>query len=272
MRPRRGVAMLLTVLTMTVLIVAVSIIARCRTTKALVVSRARQQLLTDDLMHAAETPIRRWLEEKASGGIVLPALASAPMTPVLDQELELGESDARIRVTAWDQQGMWPSNAGVIGLRDAPALHLPEGMTIAGLDTRSSGARLIPSPEHPDAPGGLVATHNPWPTRSGTTRSRAGAVINVNTAPAELLGQLFAVFDLGDPSEIFNQRDRGELAVVSITGTNTRQISVRLASISRVWSFRVDVRVGTLHRSCWCVYANQGGQWVLTQRFVIHED
>lgn len=272
MRIRRGIALLLTVLTMTVLIVAVSIIARSRTTEALVASQAHRQVLADDLLQAAQVPIRRWLEEKASGGIVLPSSASAPMTPVLDQTLRIGEIDAQIRVTAWDQQGMWPGNAREIGLRDGPGLVLPKAMTIAGLDAGTGSTKVVPASDHPDAPGGLVATHNPWPTRSGTTRSRAGAVVNVNTVPAPLLGQIYSLFNLGDPGEILDQRDRGQLAIVSLTSSDTRQMPIRLVSISRVWSLRIDARVGPLRRSCWCVYINQGGRWNLSQRFVIHED
>jgi len=272
MNTRRGVAMLIALMTMTVLIAGITIIARVQTTDRLIEMRAIDVIHAQDIFRIADVPIRAWLEEQASSVVVDPAI-SAPMIHVSDDEIVLGDQVVRIRITAWDQYGMIPRNA------DELRINLGSDVDIAwqdarypGLDLSTTQPTVFPSLEHPSATGGLFATHNPWPTRSGTTRSRSGAVININTAPVQLIEDIFQVFNLGDPSSIFEKRALGELALFTLSAQDAKQVSVRLVSISRVWSFRVDVWIGMVRQSSWCVYSNQGGNWKLVQRIGIQDD
>tara|TARA_R110002072_G_C7977582_1_gene535734 strand:+ start:10466 stop:11281 length:816 start_codon:yes stop_codon:yes gene_type:complete len=271
MSSRRGVAMLITLMTMTVLLAGVAIVTRIRVTDRLISMRASDGIIAMDLVHASDSPISSWLHKEAGGAVIEPS-QSTPMIPVLDQSFELEGQPVRVRITGWDQSGMIPSNAEQIGL-DFGELVVPwKGQSHPGLDQARLTGLAFPSPERPTAVGGQVATHNPWPSRSGTTRSRSSAVININTAPVELIEECFQRFNLGDPSPIFEKRAIGEMAFYTTEVQDAQQNQVRLTSISRVWSFRVDAWVGYTLRSSWCTYANQGGNWRLVQRIGISHD
>ena len=195
------------------------------------------------------------------------------MIAVSDDRMILGDQEVRVRITAWDQYGMIPRNAEELRIDFGKHTDIPwKDARFPGLDLSTQQSTIFPSRDRPAAMGGLHATHNPWPTRSGTTRSRSNAAININTAPVELIESVFRTFNLGDPSSIFEKRAQGELAAFTFSAQDARQVSVRLVSISRVWSFRVDVQTGTIHRSSWCVYSNQGGNWKLVQRIGIDDD
>ncbi len=272
MKAHRGIAMLIAIMTMTVLIAGITIIARMQTTDRLVVLYGDQTTMAHDLIRSAEGLIQSWLNEKAHEAVVDPVV-NAPMIPVSDDQIMLDDQKVRIEITAWDQYGMIPRNADELNLNILGGLEMPwNEARYPGLDLSTKSSTVFPSREHPVALGGLNATHNPWPTRSGTTRSRNGAAININTAPAKLLEHLFSANNLGDPSEIFESRAQGKLATLSLSLQDARQMTVRLVIISRVWSFRVDVWIGRSRRSCWCVYANQGGLWKLVQRIGIDDD
>lgn len=272
MNTRRGVAMLIALMTMTVLIAGITIIARVQTTDRLIEMRADDTIHAQDIFRVANMPIRAWLEEQASSAVVDLAI-TAPMIHVSDNEIMLGDQAVRIRITAWDQYGMIPRNADELRINLGSDVETVwKDARHPGLDLSTARPTVFPSREHPAATGGLFATHNPWPTRSGTTRSRSRVVININTAPIQLIEDIFQIFNLGDPSGIFEKRAQGELATFTLSAQDARQVSVRLVSISRVWSFRVDVWIGTSRRSSWCVYSNQGGHWRLVQRVSIDDD
>ena len=269
MRTRRGAAMLIVLMTMTVLIAGTAIIARMRTTNQLISKHATDRIYAQDLVYAAESPIIEWLRENSSHAVVNPDLP-APMIQVLDDRVKLDTQTVRIQITAWDQSGMIPLNANELGLEmDLDEVPWKKAI-LPGLDHADSHPTAFPSRESPTAIGGRVATHNPWPTRSGTTRSRSDAVININTAPVDLIEMVFTSFNLGDPGSIFEKRGSGELATYTTQRQDANQKSIRLVSVSRVWSFRTDVWVGTIRQSYWSTYANQGGNWKLVQRIGIH--
>jgi len=271
MRTSRGVAMLITLMTMAVLIAGVAIIARVRTTNHLLSMRATDSVRVQDLFRVADDPILAWLSERSGQAVVDPAM-DAPMIPVLDDRVVLSEQPVRMRITAWDQFGMIPLNAHDLGLDFGTEDVAWNGTKYPGLDLDKGPQSAFPTHESPASLGGQIATHNPWPSRSGTTRSRSGAIININTASLELIETLFQKFNLGDPSSIIENRSRGEFSLFTLSGQDARQKSIRFVSISRVWSFRVDVWAGTIRRSCWCTYANQGGHWRLVQRIIIKND
>lgn len=272
MNARRGVAMLIALLTMTVLIAGIAIIAKVQTTDRLIEMRSNDTTLTQDVFRVSDAPIQAWLEEQARSAVVDPEVI-APMIPISDEQMMLGDQPVRIRITAWDQYGMIPRNADELSIDFGIVEDTPwEDARFPGLDIGTEQASVFPSRERPAAMGGRYATHNPWPTRSGTTRSRAGTAININTAPIQLIESIFHTFNLGDPSSIIEKRAQGELATITLSAQNAKQVSVRLVSISRVWSFRVDVQIGTIQQSSWCVYSNQGGNWKLVQRIGIDDD
>ena len=269
MSSRRAAAILLVLMTSTVLIVGVSIIARVYTTRAIASHQNHDLILCDQILSSAQESIRYWLEHQASTVVVDPVLG-APIVSCVDDSLGIEGLGTRVLISAWDQQGMWPENWAEIGL-DPPAIADSVGGAVHHLGQFDSESRLYPDHLKPSMFGGVVATHNPWPARSGRTRSRGIASINVNTAPEMLINQLFAQFDLGNLDEIIEQRKRGKFIAMSQSARNQVGEEIMLVSVSRVWSFRTQVTVNQVTRSLWCVYANQGGQWQLVQRTVIGE-
>jgi uncharacterized protein (DUF2384 family) len=278
MNTRRGVALLVTLMTMTVLFAGVAIIATVRSTDAVTSTHSLDEILVRDLLRSSESPILLWLNDQ-SGEVVLDPESVAPMVSILNDELMINEKATRLKITAWDQYGMIPLNADALGLDDALGLNIEEvpwrGSSHPGLDLVDEGALrrgVIPSPENPDAIGGLVATHNPWPSRSGATRSRSVASLNINTAPRSLVEAFFSAFNLGETESIFEKRLIDEQAVYTASSQDPQQDSMRIVSVSRLWSFRIDVMVGTIQHSWWSTYARQGGSWRLVQRIGISHE
>lgn len=266
---RRGAAMLLVLMTCTVLIVGVTIIARVQASASIASSQASSLARCDQLITAAEQPIMQWLVERSGSITVDPSLGS-PIVKVHDDLLVLDSSQIHVQITAWDQQGMWPRNSDQLGFTPpVSGIQLSEiGHHLYRLQLDSS---VFPTESDPIAIGGLVATHNPWPVRSRQTRRRGAVSINVNTAPQALLNQISARYDVGDLSSLVEGRRLGERVELSQTARNAEGEEIQLVSVSRVWSIRTQVTVDRVTRSVWSVYTNQGGQWQLVQRTVIGE-
>jgi hypothetical protein len=259
--------MLVVLLTLTVIVSAVAVIARTRTTEQLVRSHAVRDARLAELLQNSDAPIRAWLDEVA-GGVVLPPETVTPMIRVTGSSMVHDGEELSIQITAWDQLGLYPRNLMDLGI-DLSATEVAwKNSVLPGVDEAASRS-AFPSAQWPASTGGLVATHNPWPTRSGATRSRSGAQININTAPQELIVAVFEHFQLGDPSWIFVQRAAGEFVTMTQQIVGADRAPISLVSVSRVWSFRIDARIGTIRRSCWCVYAKQGGKWRMVQRIAI---
>lgn len=269
MKTRSGVALFLALLASVVIIVGVTIIASVRTREHLTEVQSTNVMHSMQALRESDRMIRSWLDER-SNSIVLPPEIDAPMVPVRDDAFTLGGRPASIQITGWDQQGMWPRNAEDLGL-NPPTLIPGEFGDLPNLDQINANASSYPSVAAPAAIGGVLATHNPWPSRSGRTRSRGSPAINVNTAPISLLRQAQTQYDIRDLGEIVQSRAQGSMATLDGTNRAATGNEVRFVSLSRVWSFRVDVTVGMVSRSCWYVYANQGGQWSLVQRMMIDE-
>ena len=269
MTSRRGAAILLVLMVCTVMIVGVTIIARARASTAITTHQVSELLRCDQLITASENPILHWLEEQSSSIIIDPE-SDAPTIAVHGSQFDLDDSEVKVQITGWDQQGMWPGNSDSVGLQPPVALNqnLDKGDHLARLESETG---VYPSRPVPDTIGGLVATHNPWPTSTGRTRGRGVVTINVNTAPQALLNQFSARYDVGDLAALMEKRSQGEFVATSQSARNAEGEEIRLASVSRVWSFRTQVTVGQVTRSVWSVYANQGGQWQLVQRTVIGE-
>ena len=269
MMVRRGAAMLLVLMTCTVLIVGVTVIARVRASATIASSQSCSMLRCDQLIKAAEQPIMQWLMERSSG-VSIDLGSQSPFVAVHDSQLELDGSQVRVQITAWDQQGMWPSNSDQLGL-SPPVGGRQSGDFGHHLGRLPLEYGLYPTFSNPNLVGGLIATHNPWPTRSGQTRRRDTVAINVNTAPQALLNQISARYDVGDLSSYMESRRFGVSVAVNQSARNAVGEEIQLVGVSRVWSFRTQITVVRVTRSVWSVYAKQGGQWQLVQRTIIGE-
>jgi hypothetical protein len=260
--------MLLVLLTSTVMIVSVSILARAQSSSAITAMQASRLQLCHHLIAAAEEPTLYWLRE-LSGGVVSDPDQGTPMVLVLDTQLGIDQSQARIQIVAWDQHGMWPSNCDSLGIGPKPSHADTRSQWV--LSEKGPAEWVYPTMHRPSARNSISSTHNPWPTLSGRTRRGAHAAINVNTSPRELLEQVSARYEIGDQGEIYKRRKRGEFVIVShsIRGVNAQEI--RLVSVSHCWSIRTQVTVDGVTRGTWSVYVNRGGHWELVKREVIHE-
>lgn len=269
MKMRSGVAMLLVMMTCTLLIVGVVIVARARASTFLTQQQGVWQTDAGQLLSASEVPILSWLEEESKTVVFIPE-AKSPFVEVLDDRFQIKQVPVEIQIIAWDQQGMWPRNAVELGFQPPFQLNAEFG-TPPNLAQLPLNAHIYPTTEQPEAIGARIATHNPWPNSSGQTRSRGGVTINVNTAPMVLLEQIMDRFDVSDLDQLRQQRSEGKMARLPQTNRDANGREVRLVGVSRVWSFRVQVSVGQLTRGMWVVYINQGGQWKLAQRTMINE-
>jgi hypothetical protein len=303
---RRGVALLITLAAIVISVVACASLARLAVTTALSRSIDSRSELATDLLHAAETPIQRWLREQAAH-VVLPPDATAPAILVLDDVIGAESRTSRLTITAWDQRGMAPPSLLVRGMPTRSTVpsdmlaHIDDARKTHGemLD-RSPGLDLFETPEsgfpafainEPTrfgevttgessriesraALGAFIATHNPPPPQSNQRRSRRRnrpqAAINVNTAPIELIEAAMRMAGRRGIEQIVDARERGESA--RATGSVIAQPipnAPALIATSDVWSFRIDATIGTLSRSWWAVYTKDQGSWRCVQRLAI---
>jgi len=191
---------------------------------------------------------------------------------VLRDAIPLGEFDAEITITAFDQLGMVPyelvDTASTFNSLLPPEMtylvpppqspsELPFGLDALARNEHKSGWAVYPQASRSDPPqalGAMLATHNP------------GAV-NVNTAPRGLLEAAMREAGRGGLEAILDARSRGEPASFAARSSRSSQQSIALTARSDVWSFRIDIRVGPIMRSWWCV--DQSNECV--QRLVIPE-
>ncbi len=304
---RRGAALLI-VLAMLILAASAAVtIAAAASKHRLARKLARQTLIADDLLKATEAPIMAWLEAE-SQKVVLPPDSAAPQVEVLHDAFTVDATRYELQITAWDQCGMVPVTAARSGspLRLVlPAevrqcldrLTVPEAVT-PGLDLflplmepggvvgafpmsghteplrfAASGDGVPPEAVPPSAYGppgaaadrlaigSCVATHNP-------------GLVNVNTAPAEVLEAALRHAGRGGLEQILAARSEGRLAPAPAgpqAGVAARGAPQPVAASSS-WAMRIDLSVGAMHRSWWSIYAQSSGtQWECVQRLAIPE-
>lgn len=294
---RRGVALL--VVLATLLVVGAVCASLAHTGSAVILERrvAVDTARSDELRHAAERSILRWLNTEADR-VVLPPEVTEPVVSVLHDGWEVDGVRYTVRATAWDQCGMVPLQLAGKGsplrallpeeLADLTDREIPRG-TPPGLDLwtedvfpevtgtpftmfdvsrwSEDAVNRAPRPEQRSPRlGSAVATHNPGPQRRGPTP----AAINMNTAPIPLLEAVMRELGRGGPDLIVESRRRGRHARLSAGPTpGDAADRLELSGSSHCWSFRLDVRVGLVERSWWLVYARGPSSWDLVQRLAI---
>ncbi len=304
---RRGAALLIVLATLILAVGASVTIAAAASTHRLARKLARQTLVADDLLRAAEAPIMAWLEAE-SQKVVLPPDTVVPRIEVLHDVFAVDATRYELQITAWDQCGMVPVGAARSGSplrlalpsevrRCLDRLTIPEGV-VPGLDLflpvlepgaaasvfpvsadteplrfAASGEGVLPGPDPPSAHGppetaserlaigSCVATHNP-------------GLINVNTAPTELLEAALRSVGRGGLEQIIAARSECRLAPAPAgppAGVAARGAPQPVAT-SASWAIRIDVAVGALDRSWWSIYTqSSGAQWECVQRLAIPE-
>lgn len=233
-------------------------------------------------------PLQTWLARE-SERVVLGPEATAPHVDVLQAEWEHGGRPYRVQLSAWDQRGMVSSAslAGGSPLRTAlPAEVLDRLEAVApdagepqlsGLDqlafsvdaavSAGPGQRAFPGHAEPDQGIGAWITLHPA-GRSDT--------LNVNTTPLSLVAAAMRLAGRGGFEAIVNARSLKRPAPLPrpLEGRDrTAAIASvpRFAGASDCWGVRIDVRVGEVRRSWWCVYSRGQSGWECEQRLVIAE-
>jgi hypothetical protein len=255
----------------------------------------RATRLADELLLSLDAPIQEWLRTVAPSA-VLPPEAEEPRFAVLHDALALGEFDAVVTITAFDQCGMPPG--GVAGSASQLAATLPPevppevesllaeiersdedpfGLDAIAIDKEQSGWRVYPVADESDPLYFGDAPHGPRPSAQGPREPALGSIIathndpsriNVNTAPRKLLEAAMREAGCGGIEAILEARARGEAtSFASRASARDTQQSITLVSRSDTWSFRIDIHIGPVTRSWWCVY--QSSECV--QRLVIPE-
>lgn len=272
---RRGAALLLVLAALVLSTVSCAIAARSASTLFAQRRSDRASRVADELLHALGAPIQHWIGTMAPTA-VLPTDVEEPRLDVLRDSIRLGEFDAEITVVAFDQLGMVPlklidttspltstlpqSLSGVLKTAaDLVSEDIQLGLDEFVRDKMDNGWRVYPSTSHKDseqAIGALVATHS----------SDAGA-ININTAPQHLLTAAMREAGRGGVESVLDARTRGIATTLASQPTQSLQRTAKIVTRSDLWSFRIDIRVGPVTRSWWCVY--QANQCV--QRLVIPE-
>jgi len=276
---RRGAALLLVLATLVLSTVSCAIAAQSAAVLRATRRADSATRIADDLLRAAEAPIQHWLTSSAPSA-VLPLDAEEPRFEVLRDSITLGEFEAELTITAFDQFGMvpWhlagsasplasfiPVEAVRLARRDEES-ELPLGLDVFKHQDLPVGWRVYPvavmDADRHTAIGALVATHNDSGGDSGG-RGR----INVNTAPRKLLEAAMLDAGRGGIESMLDSRENGKAASFASHSSRHAQQSITLVSTSDVWSFRIDLRVGPVTRSWWCVYSSSE----LVQRLVIPE-
>jgi len=288
---RRGAALLLVLAALILSTVSCAIAAH--SAAALKATRRADQAarVADDLLIAVEAPIQHWLSTSAPAA-VLPPVANEPRFDVLHDVVRVGAFDAEIIIAAFDQLGMVPwqlvNSASPIAAVLPPEVErvMPREMNSevpVGLDAfvqadLAPGWRVYPLAERSNADyyaiGALVATHNDSGGDSGGesggesgSESGGRGRINVNTAPRKLLEAAMLDAGRGGIESMLDSRENGKAASFASHSSRHAQQSITLVSTSDVWSFRIDISVGPITRSWWCVYSSSQ----LVQRLVIPE-
>ena len=254
--------MLLALFAIMVMIIGATLIAQAHVSRAISQHQAEQLEQVMQYVKEMDGVLLEWLEQDASD-IVLGLDTDTPCVLIAEERLLSRAGRVLISVHAWDQQGMWPHTSQRLGL------------SVSGAVTKGEDSVLVDAhyPKHHGdlRQAGLVSTHNPWPVRSGSTRAGVVSQINLNTAPLELLNQIDEQYGIVNLNETIEHRSTGTASVPQGLLRQGRQPGIRLVGSSQIWSFRIDVEMASVIRSCWATYTNRGGKWQMIHRVLIDE-
>jgi hypothetical protein len=273
---RRGMALLLVLGLMVLLISASVSLARIAATQRLQATCAHRTVVADDLLIATDALILQWLKD-ASQNVTLPPELQSPRLKVSHQVLSTGFGLATIDIVAFDQRGMisfqlvrsghparlaLPQTAQHM-LQFVDRLELQTDQPV-GLDqivhrAEADPLRVFPLGDLAEtqmAVGEVIAMQND-----------SDFVLNVNTAPMEVIEAAMRAAGLGGIEQIAEARSSGKLAIAphAQTSANVGGDSIQFVATSDLWAFRIDIAVETFRRSWWAVYSksnNHVGQQI----------
>lgn len=297
---RRGVAMLLVLLTLVVAVAAAVNVARMSVTGIAAERLSEHQRFAADLLAQGESAATGWLQTE-SRGVALPPDALTPSLTILHDSLLIGDQQSTICITAVDLTGMVPisalRNGSVLAsaipgdvaaaIRDAVAPFGPDQLADGDAHRRVyprhkpaeqrvfGGGALDSGPDVPEEPNGevavteLVAFMTPTPLGRRETQEASPVMLNVNTTPLPLLTRALALSGIDALDQIVAARETGAPASLELTIGDDAPI--RFTSSSPLWAFRIDAKCNSVTRSTWSVFEQRGGSWQLVRRIMIHE-
>jgi hypothetical protein len=301
----RGVALLLTLVTLVIVATALGTLMRLATMDALATETRSRRAHAGSVLRGAEAPIIDWLVHE-SHRTVLPPEAATPAVAILNDAWIAGSEHVRLRITAFDQRGL-PSRPMLIAgspMRQAIPADVVASLDAVDVEAWRQGpgldllcGRASPYPVHPpetsstfgDAKpeavtkppertsfrpiGACIATHNPAPSEGASRRRRRSpAAINVSTAPIEVVEHALRMAGRGGLEMIIDARARGEKPAISGEPIGEPHPgSPVIVAVSDVWAFRVDASVGGVTRARWLVYARRDAGWKLLQLLEIEQ-
>jgi hypothetical protein len=294
-RSRRAAALLIVLATLVLASAAAATLAAIASLSRTTRDSVEFLRQADDLLRAAEAPVRDWLATRSESA-VLPPDAAEPRVEILEQRWRAAGTDFALHIAAWDQCGMVPPGYAEPGSpllasaheRVLHAVAETNWQPIHGLDSlahlmfrgaaASDRIRVFPGPSGDPAVGAAIATHNPPMTRDRARRRdpRAfDAIINVSTAPEPLLAGALQATGVEDDilGFILGRRRAGRPVSVMFAGSVPPEAHrLRFTSASECWAFRIDAEAGRVRRSAWLVFALESGDWVCMQRLIIGAD
>ncbi|MCH8825275.1 MAG: hypothetical protein IH984_17400 [Planctomycetes bacterium] len=258
----------------------------------------------DDLLTASNDAIISWLNQEADQ-VVLPPEILEPCVDVLHDAWTINDTNYQLRITAWDQCGMVPIELARAG--SPMRLTLSSEVKAAidkvkikrnqqlGLDQfiieYSGGEKLrvfpLPSKSQPlgfidpleasDAEGGLSQLRyqvDKSPSAIGSViATHCNNTINLNTAPLKVIEQALRSAGRGGLEVVLAARTEGRAANLGDLQVNqsSKRQTIKLVNSSNAWSFRIDIRSGSLKRSWWAIYIKTKSTWECAQRLAITE-
>lgn len=262
---RRGVALLVVLGALLVVTTAVSTSMLSATNAQRGDHVHRAELRAADLLHASEVITDRWLRTESSRAVVDPALPEPRLT-IADIRHADCSFDTTVRLTAWDLLGILPANMP----QNHPFTRL--GGRREDIASAHSLAELSnpESPVHPEQDrfsgrlGGRMAV---FPRQDRVSLS-GSIVVNVNTAPPELLHAATGIVQGVDVDSVLRARAQGVPSPAPRTSGATSNV-VQLIGRSNLWAIRADITVGPITRSWWTVYESRGRGWSIIDRHEI---
>ena len=258
-QPPRGIALLFVLIAVALVGSATAALLQSTRRFESVGRQAREECLRDGLRSAGETCVLAWLKERAAG-TVLPAEGGG--TTILDARWIIDATPVALRIIAYDRLGMLPFDLSTPGA--------PLQGAVPPVLRRSLLARQPPPPGTPDDVLNRIPCPGGWrrfpTTMAGrrTDRCLASLIapdgdgrINLNTAPADLVAEVFSALRLDGVAATMERRKRGEFSAPpdgwATTASSAANLGVRLVSSSDRWSFLLVARVAGGVAGWWLV-------------------